>query len=466
MRSDRHGASAVHHGGARILSRGGRAEVSFGAFVIDVKSLEKDAPNPATGRSFADDYRASLANRGEDPAQVDRLVELNKSRKRAINEAESKKAEQNRVGQTIALKKRNKENADFEIAEMQKLSASIKELEAQAAEADAKVADLAQRLPNMLHPSTPVGKSDADNVIASTWGEPRKFGYEAKEHWELGEKLGLLDFERAGKVTGARFSFLRGGLARLERALASFMLDLHANEHGYEEILPPFMVNSASLFGTGNFPKFRDDVFHLEGFDYHLIPTAEVPVTNFYAGEILDESDLPKSFAAYSPCFRSEAGSYGKDTRGLIRQHQFEKVELMKFAHPDASYGEHEKLTSHAEAVLKRLELPYQRVALCSGDISFGAAKCFDLNVWLPGQGAYREISSCSNFEDFQARRANVRFRPKGGGKPAFVHTLNGSGLAIGRTLVAIMENHQHEDGSIGIPEALRPYMGGAQSIK
>lgn len=434
--------------------------------MIDLKSLEKDAVNPATGRSFADDYRAALANRGDDPANVDRLLDLNKSRKRAINEAESRKAEQNKVGQTIALKKRNKENADAEIAEMQTLSSAIKDLEAQAAEADAKVQQLLERLPNFLHSSTPIGKSDADNVVVHSWGEPKKFGFQPKEHGDLGEKLGLIDFERATKVTGARFAFLRGPAARLERALISLMLDMHVREHGYEEMIPPFMANSQSFFGTGNFPKFRDDVFHLEGTDYHLVPTAEVPVTNFYAGEILEEADLPKSFAAYSPCFRSEAGSYGRDTRGLIRQHQFQKVELMKFSHPDSSYEEHEKLTQAAENVLKRLELPFQRVALCSGDISFGAAKCYDLNVWLPGQNAYREISSCSNFEDFQARRANVRFRPKGGGKPTFAHTLNGSGLAIGRTLIAVFENYQREDGSIGIPEALRPYMGGAAEIK
>lgn len=434
--------------------------------MIDVRALEKDAVNPDTGRTFADDYRESLRNRGDDPSHVDRLLELNRIRRRAISEAESKKAEQNRCGQTIAQKKRAKESADAEIAEMQTLVSSIKVLEAEAAEADAKVQELVERLPNALHRSTPVGSSEAQNVIVHTWGEKRTFGFKALEHGELGEKLGMLDFERAVKVAGARFAFLSGPLARMERALASFMLDLHINEHGCTEVLPPFIINSQSLFGTGNFPKFREDVFHLEGTDLHLAPTAEVPVTNFFRDEILEEDQLPRRFAAYSPCFRSEAGSYGKDTRGLIRQHQFEKVELMTFARPEESYQEHERLTTAAEAVLKRLELPFQRMALCSGDISFGAAKCYDLNVWLPGQAAYREISSCSIFEDFQARRANIRYRPKGGGKPAFVHTLNGSGLAIGRTLIAIMENYQREDGSIETPEALRPYMGGLKEIR
>ena len=433
--------------------------------MIDIKALEKDAADPATGRTFADDYRRALKNRGADPASVDRLLELNKARRFAISEAERRKSEQNKVGQAIATKKRGQVDAEPEIAEMQALSATIKELEAAAADADAKVQDLALRLPNLLHASVPEGAGEADNVLAHAWGEPRTFPFRAREHWELGEGLGMLDFERAVKVTGARFAFLRGPLARLERALASFMLDLHVESHGYEEMLPPFVVNSQSLFGTGQFPKFQADVFSLVGTDYHLIPTAEVPVTNFHRDEILDESSLPASFAAYSPCFRSEAGSHGKDTRGLIRQHQFEKVELMTFAHPSSSDEEHEKLTGHAEAVLKRLGLPFRRMLLCSGDIGFGAAKCFDLNVWLPGQNAYREISSCSNFGDFQARRANVRFRPKAGGKPAFVHTINGSGLAIGRTLIAIMETYQCEDGSIALPDVLWPYMGGTRTI-
>jgi seryl-tRNA synthetase len=295
----------------------------------------------------------------------------------------------------------------------------------------------------------------------------RTFSFKPKEHFELGEKLGILDFERGGKVAGARFTFLKGAAAQLERALIQFKMDLHSREHGYEEMIPPFIVNSQSFVGTGQFPKFKDDVFHLAGTDYHLIPTAEVPVTNFYAEEILKETDLPIKFVAYSPCFRSEAGSYGKDTRGLIRQHQFNKVELVMFCHPEKSYEMHDQLTGHAEKVLQLLELPYRVMSLCSKDIGFGAAKCHDLEVWLPGQNAYREISSCSNFEDFQARRANIRFKgndPKS--KTQFVHTLNGSGLAIGRTLIAILENYQQEDGTIQIPKALAPYMGGLSVIK
>ncbi len=429
--------------------------------MIDIKALERDEKRPQTDRTYAEDYRQALQNRGDSPSHVDSLLELNQARKRFIQDVESKKAQQNKVGQIIAQKKRSKQSADTELVEMQALSAEIKDLEGQAALADQKVQDLAAQLPNLLHPSVPIGRTDADNVVVHSWGEPRKFQFKAKEHWELGEKLGMIDFERAGKVTGARFAFLKNGVARLERALMNFMLDLHTREHGYCEMLPPFMVNSASLFGTGNFPKFRQDVFHLVDTDYHLVPTAEVPVTNYFRDEVLNEEDLPICFVAYSPCFRSEAGSYGKDTRGLIRQHQFEKVELMKFAHPDGSYDDHEKLTSNAEEILKRLGLPFQRVSLCSGDIGFGAAKCFDLNVWLPGQGVYREISSCSNFEDFQARRANIRFKPKSGGKPMFVHTINGSGLAIGRTVIAILENFQEEDGSVAVPAALHPYMGG-----
>ncbi len=425
--------------------------------MIDIKALDRE--------DFASRYRQTLSNRKDDPSQVDRLLELNKERKRLIAEMETKKAEQNKVGQVIAQKKRNKEDADSELAEMQKLAGTLKELELGSADADKKVRDLLLVLPNILHESVPAGKSEEENKIIHIWGQVKSFAFKPKEHWEIGEKLDIIDFERGGKVAGARFAFLKKAGARMERALISFMLDLHTQEHGYTEMLPPFIVNYGSLEGTGSFPKFKQDVFHLAGLEYALIPTAEVPVTNYFREEILDEADLPICFAAYSPCFRSEAGSYGKDTRGLIRQHQFEKVEMMKFAHPEASYEEHEKLTLNAEAVLKRLELPYQRMLLCSGDTSFGAAKCYDLNVWLPGQNAYREISSCSNFEDFQARRANIRFKAKGG-KPQFVHTINGSGLAVGRTLIAILENYQQEDGSVQVPDALVPYMGGLRQIK
>ncbi len=431
--------------------------------MIDIKLLENTA-TLASGHTYAEDYKACLKNRKDDPSQVDRLLELNRERKQCIAQMETRKAEQNKFGPIIAQKKRAQENADKELSEMQKLAEEVKALQVKAEAADLKVRELIERLPNMCHSSVPVGMSDEDNKIIHSHGSAPKFSFKAKEHWELGENLGMLDFTRAGKVTGARFAFLHSGFARLERGLINFMLDLHTVEHGYSEMLPPFIVNSASLFGTGQFPKFKEDVFHLENTDYHLIPTAEVPVTNYFREEILDEADLPLAYAAYSPCFRSEAGTYGKDTRGLIRQHQFEKVELMKFVHPDKSYEEHERLTTNAEEVLKRLEIPFQRVALCTGDIGFGAAKCYDLNVWLPGQNAFREISSCSNYEDFQARRANIRFKSKTS-KPQFVHTLNGSALAVGRTLIAIVENYQQEDGSIKIPKVLQSYMGGMTTI-
>lgn len=434
--------------------------------MIDIKALEKSDVNPATQMTYADEYRRSLKNRGEDPKLLDQLLEINSKRKALITEAESKKAEQNKAGEEIARRKRNKEDASELLTQMQALASVAKELEAKAMLMDEEIKRFALRLPNKLNASVPVGESAEDNQLLKTLGVKRNFSFKAKEHWELGERLGILDFERAGKVTGARFTFLRKGAARLERALIQFMMDVHSNHHGYEEMIPPFIVNSQSFVGTGQFPKFQDDVFHIVNTDYHLIPTAEVPVTNFYAEEILRESDLPAKFAAYSPCFRSEAGSYGKDTRGLIRQHQFNKVELMIYAHPDRSYELHDQLTSHAEKILEQLELPYRVMSLCSRDISFGAAKCHDLEVWLPGQNAYREISSCSNFEDFQARRANIRFRSDGPkAKPQFVHTLNGSGLAVGRTLIAILENYQQEDGSITMPKVLLPYLGGMDRI-
>lgn len=434
--------------------------------MIDIKALEKSDVNPATQMTYADEYRKSLRARGEDGRLVDQLLEINSRRKALITEAEAKKAEQNKAGEEIARRKRNKEDASELMKEMQALSSSVKELEVKAQQVDEEIRQFALRLPNKLNPSVPVGESAEDNQLLRSVGVKKNFSFKAKEHWELGEKLGILDFERAGKVTGARFTFLRGAAARLERALIQFMMDLHSNVHGYEEMIPPFIVNSQSFVGTGQFPKFQEDVFHLANTDYHLIPTAEVPVTNYHAEEILKESDLPIKFAAFSPCFRSEAGSYGKDTRGLIRQHQFDKVELMIFAHPEKSYELHDQLTGHAEKVLELLELPYRVMSLCSRDIGFGAAKCHDIEVWLPGQNAYREISSCSNFEDFQARRANIRFRsnePKA--KPQFVHTLNGSGLAIGRTLIAILENYQQEDGSIIMPKALKPYLSGLERI-
>ncbi len=415
--------------------------------MIDIKGLEKDG-----GAA----YKKNLKDRGKDASQVDQLVKLNEDRKKNITAVEVKKAELNKVSQEIAQMKRAGTDATAKIEAMRALGSEIKTLEEQSQAAQLKVDEILQGLPNKLHESVPVGKSAEENKVVRTVGEPRKFSFKAREHWEMGEKTGLIDFERAGKIAGARFAILKGELARLERQLINFMLDLHTKEHGYRETIPPFIVNSHSLFGTGQLPKFKEDLFHLEGTDYFLIPTAEVPVTNYYANETLNESDLPIAYTAYTPCFRSEAGSYGKDTKGLIRQHQFNKVELVRFANPSDSYEQLEKLTSHAEEVLKRLEIPYRVSALCSGDVGFGAAKTYDIEVWLPGQNAFREISSCSNYEDFQARRANIRFKPTGGGKPNFVHTLNGSGLAVGRTLIAIMENYQKEDGSLELPKALR----------
>ncbi|MBX3040888.1 MAG: serine--tRNA ligase [Bdellovibrionaceae bacterium] len=430
--------------------------------MIDIKMLERKAEG---GPSYLETYRQSLLNRGASTDVLDQILELNKRRKELITQAEQAKSKQNKVSGEIAQLKRTQQDASGLIAEMGTLAAQVKEMEVNAAKADEEVQGLLMTIPNHPRAEVPVGKSADENKVMKSWGEPKKFTFKPKEHWELGEKLGIIDFERAGKVTGARFSFLKGAAARLERALIQFMMDTHSNEGGYTEMIPPFIVNSNSLTGTGNFPKFKEDVFHLSGSDYYLIPTAEVPVTNYYNNELLNEADLPQMFCAYSPCFRSEAGSHGRDTKGLIRQHQFNKVELMIFAHPEKSNELHEKLTSDAEKILQKLELPYRRMLLCTGDMGFGSAKTYDLEVWLPGQNAFREISSCSNFEDFQARRANIRFRPANG-KPQFVHTLNGSGLAVGRTLLAILENYQHEDGSIAVPKALVPYMGGLHEIR
>ncbi len=431
--------------------------------MIDIKQLEKKAEN---GTSYFEQYKQSLINRGASTSILEEILELSKKRKETIHQAETAKSQQNKVSAEIAQMKRQGQDAAQKIAEMGKLSSSVKEMEAKAQEMDQQVQQLLMTIPNKPHESVPVGKSLEDNKLIKQVGEPAKFSFKAKEHTDLGEALGILDFERAGKTTGARFTFLKGAAAQMERALIQYMMDLHSQKHGYVEMIPPFIVNSSSMYGVGQFPKFKEDVFHLSQTDYYLIPTAEVPVTNYFGGEMLNESDLPKKFCAYSPCFRSEAGSHGRDTRGLIRQHQFNKVELMVFAHPEKSYELHEQLTSHAEQVLMDLELPYRRMLLCTGDMGFGSAKTFDLEVWLPGQNAYREISSCSNFEDFQARRANIRYRPQGAGaKPMFVHTLNGSGLAVGRTLIAIIENNQQEDGTIGVPKALQKYMNGLQKI-
>lgn len=430
--------------------------------MIDIKLLEKKAEN---GPSYYDEYKQALINRGASTDILEQIIELNKKRKEVMHQAETAKANQNKLSGEIGKLKREGKDASAILAEVDALKSQVKELESKAAEADQEVTNLALILPNKPSSQVPVGASEKENKVLKTVGTPPTFSFKAKEHWELGEALNIIDFERAGKTTGTRFAFLKGGAAQLERALIQFMMDMHSTRHGYTEMIPPFMVNSNSLLGTGNFPKFKEDVFHLEGTDLYLIPTAEVPVTNYFNNEILDEKDLPKSFCAYSPCFRSEAGSAGRDTKGLIRQHQFDKVELMTFCHPDKSYETHEALTSHAEQVLMDLELPFRRMLLCTGDMGFGSAKTHDLEVWLPGQNTYREISSCSNFEDFQARRANIRFR-SAGGKPQFVHTLNGSALAVGRTLVAILENYQREDGSVAIPKALQPYMGNKTEIR
>lgn len=430
--------------------------------MIDIKLLEKKAE---TGFSYYEEYKNGLLNRGASPDVLEQIMELNKKRKELINQSETAKAHQNKLSGEIGRLKREGKDASSILGEVEKLKSAVKDLETSAAEADQAVVNLALTLPNKPHSSVPIGHSVEENQETKKFGTIPNFNFKAKEHWELGEALNIIDFERAGKTTGTRFAFLKGAAAQMERSLIQFMMDIHSSKHGYTEMIPPFIVNSNSLLGTGQFPKFKEDVFHLENTDLFLIPTAEVPVTNYYNNEILDEKDLPQSFCAYSPCFRSEAGSAGRDTKGLIRQHQFDKVELMTFCHPDRSHELHEALTSHAEQVLIELELPFRRVLLCTGDMGFGSAKTFDLEVWLPGQNAYREISSCSNFEDFQARRANIRFR-SAGGKPQFVHTLNGSGLAVGRTLIAILENYQREDGSIAIPKGLQSYMGGKTEIR
>jgi len=430
--------------------------------MIDIKLLEKKSePNSI---SYFEDYKKSLTARGENFKTLEEVMELNQIRKKAITEAEQVKAQQNKLSQSVGQLKREGKDTTELMKESTKLGEIYKNLEHSAKENDEKVFQLLSTLPNKIHNSVPIGTTAEQNKEVKKIGEPTKFSFQAKEHFDLGEKLGILDFERAGKVTGARFSYLKGKGAQLERALIQYFMDLHSQNHGYQEMIPPYIVNTASYFGTGQFPKFKEDVFHLENTDYFLISTAEVPVTNYFRDEILKEEELPISFCAYSPCFRSEAGAAGKDTRGLIRQHQFHKVELMTFAHPDKSYEAHEQLTAHAEQCLINLELPFKRMLLCSADMGFGSAKTYDLEVWMPGAGVYREISSCSNFEDFQARRANIRFK-SANGKPQFVHTLNGSGLAVGRTLVAILENYQNEDGSIKVPKVLQKYMNGLTKI-
>ena len=390
---------------------------------------------------------------------------LDRERRRLLGEVEGRKARRNKVSDQIASLKKQKQDASQLIAEMKPLSEEIQQLDEQAKVSDEALRETLRIVPNIPHASVPVGRGSEDNQEVRRWGQPRQFDFEPQAHWDLGPALGILDFERATKITGARFAVYAGVGARLERALANFMLDMHTREHGYTEILPPFLVNSTSLFGTGQLPKFKEDLFKLEGTDYWLIPTAEVPVTNLYRDEVLEAGKLPVKHCAWTACFRSEAGSYGKDTRGIIRQHQFQKVELVKFTLPETSYDELESLTRDAEAILQRLELPYRVMALSTGDLGFSSAKTYDLEVWLPAAREYKEISSCSNFEAFQARRANLRFRRGQSGKTELLHTLNGSGLAVGRTWLAVIENYQQADGSVLVPTALRPYLDGLERI-
>jgi seryl-tRNA synthetase len=423
-----------------------------------------------------------LRARGADPAALlGDFHALDQSRREAITLAEQCKARRNELSQQVGALKKAGQDATAPMDETRALKDKLDELGSTAATLDERLRQLLASIPNLTRDEVPTGKSEADNLTVKTWGQKPVFDFEPKPHWELGESLGILDLERAAKLSGARFAVYMGAGARLERALINFMLDLHTRKHGYKEVLPPFMVNSKSLYGTGQLPKFAEDLFRcsdadaeavargeFKDSDHWLIPTAEVPVTNLYRDEILDDARLPIRLTAYTPCFRAEAGAAGKDTRGIIRQHQFQKVEMVKFTRPEDSEAEHEQLTRDAEEVLETLGLPYRRMLLCSGDTGFSSAKTYDLEVWLPGQQLYREISSCSNFEAFQARRANIRYRPAsqtGKGKPEFVHTINGSGLAVGRTWLAIVENYQQADGTVLIPDALRPYMGGLEQI-
>ena len=412
--------------------------------------------------------RERLAGRGLDvTTELQQLATYESQRRRLIPAIEGLKREQNTSGDQVARAKRQGLEVKHVYEESKARTQKIKQMEVELEAVERQRTIILETLPNLPHASVPVGKGAADNVVVRTWGEPKTMAFEPKAHWDLGPQLGIIDFERATKISGARFAVLMGAGAQLERALINFMLTLHTGEHGYTEVLPPFLVSSSTLYGTGQLPKFEKDLFKIAGeWDLYLIPTAEVPVTNLYRGEILDGRLLPIKYTAYTPCFRSEAGSYGSDVRGLIRQHQFDKVELVKFAAPETSYDELESLTANAERVLQLLELPYRTMVLCTGDMGFSAAKTYDIEVWLPSQKGYREISSCSNCEGFQSRRANIKFRPEGTGKAEHVHTLNGSGLAVGRTLIAVLENYQQADGSIVIPQALRPFMGGREKIE
>ncbi|WP_408008829.1 serine--tRNA ligase [Pseudalkalibacillus sp. A8] len=404
--------------------------------------------------------KEKLSTRGEDISGLDQFKELDEKRRELINKTEQLKSERNNVSKMVAEFKREKKDADQLIKEMREVGEKIKAFDDELRQVEEKLQSIMLTLPNIPHPSAPVGDDEEDNVVDREWGEIRKFDFEPKPHWDVAVDLDIVDFERAAKVTGSRFAFYKGLGARLERALINFMMDLHEDQHGYTEILPPYLVNRDSMTGTGQLPKFEEDAFKIREEDYFLIPTAEVPVTNLHRDEILSLEGLPKAYVAFSACFRSEAGSAGRDTRGLIRHHQFNKVELVHFVKPEDSYEQLETLTGHAEKVLQLLKLPYRVMSMCTGDLGFTATKKYDIEVWIPSYETYREISSCSNFEDFQARRANIRFRREPKAKPEYVHTLNGSGLAIGRTVAAILENYQQEDGSVEIPEVLRPYMG------
>lgn len=422
--------------------------------MLDLKFVQKNLDAVAAG----------LKKRCKTEPDVAEFARLDEARKALIGEAEALKAQRNQGSAEVARLRRAGQDASELMASLSAMGERVTKLDAELAVIEAQESDWLLKMPNIPHESTPDGCTENDNPVLRTWGEKPTLDFTPREHWELGQALGGLDFERAGKITGSRFCVSFGWAARLERALAAFMLDVAAG-HGYTEVLPPYIVNRQAMTGTGQLPKFAEDLFKIEGQEYYLIPTAEVPVTNLHSGEVLDEDQLPLAYCALTPCFRSEAGSYGKDTKGLIRQHQFHKVELVRFSHPEQSFADLERLTGHAEAVLQKLGLHYRVIALCGGDLGFSSCKTYDIEVWLPGQDKYREISSCSNFQDFQARRANIRFKAKGAKKSEFLHTLNGSGLAVGRTLVAVLENGQQADGSVILPEALRPYMGGLERI-
>jgi len=423
--------------------------------MLDLKFVQKNLDAVSQG----------LKKRCKTEPDVAEFARLDEARRMRIQAVENLKAERNQISQDVAKQKHTGENPVELVQQSVTIGKAIAEMDAELAVIEAQESDWLLKMPNIPHESTPDGCSEDDNPVLRHWGVKPSLDFQPKEHWELGQALGGLDFERAGKLTGSRFCVSFGWAAKLERALGAFMLDCAA-ENGYTEVLPPFIVNKQAMTGTGQLPKFAEDLFKIEGQEYYLIPTAEVPVTNLHAGEVLEDDQLPTAYCALTPCFRSEAGSYGKDTKGLIRQHQFHKVELVRFAHPDTSMADLELLTGHAEMVLQRLGLHYRVIALCGGDLGFSSCKTYDIEVWLPGQNKYREISSCSNFQDFQARRANIRFKAKGAKKSEFLHTLNGSGLAVGRALVAVLENGQQADGSVVLPEALRPYMGGLETIE